>query len=294
MKLLVIGGVSYDEIVTMDTLPDGKSATLFGHSRHMVGSTGVGKALALTKLGIPCTLQSPIGLDEAGAIVRAYLAKNRVDCVFDSVQETERHINLMDGTGQRISIFVTTLPNRIDVDKHRLATLMESADLIILNIIPYAKSLIPMIKATGKPVWTDLHDYESNNPYYDDFIEIAETIFFSDDRFPDYLPFMEQLIARGKRLVVVTHGKKGATAMDKDRQLRYEPIVSDFDAVDANGAGDSFFAGFLYGYLQGCKLEISLKYGAISGGMAVASYELVNQELSAEALKKIYHKYYEE
>jgi sugar/nucleoside kinase (ribokinase family) len=294
MKILVIGGVSYDEIVTMDQLPNGLPTTLFGRSRHMVGSTGVGKALALTKLGIPCTLQSPIGLDEAGQIVRAYLTKNHVDCVFDSVAETERHINLMDAEGKRISIFVATIPSRIDMDKKRMTALIAEADLIVLNIIPYAKSLIGMIKASGKPVWTDLHDYEPGNPYYEEFIDIAETVFFSDDRFTDYMPFMEKLITDGKRLVVVTHGKKGATALDQHRRLHYEAIVNDFDAIDTNGAGDSFFAGYLYGYLQGCSIDTSLKYGAIAGGMAVASYELVNQDLSAEALVKIYHKYYEE
>jgi hypothetical protein len=35
---------------------------------------------------------------------------------------------------------------------------------------------IDAVKASGKPVWVDLHDYDGRNPYYEPFIEVATHI----------------------------------------------------------------------------------------------------------------------
>jgi sugar/nucleoside kinase (ribokinase family) len=40
------------------------------------------------------------------------------------------------------------------------------------------------------------------------------------------------------------------------------------EAIDTTGAGDSFDAGFLYGYLSGLGLEASLRWGCACGALA--------------------------
>jgi len=44
--------------------------------------------------------------------------------------------------------------------------------------------------------------------------------------------------------------------------------ISNTEAVDTTGAGDSFAAGFLHGYLEGCDLDTSLKYGNACGALS--------------------------
>lgn len=284
-RVLVIGGASYDEIVRLERLPEPKSQTVFGSGWRAVGSTGAGKSLNLTKLGVPNTLHATVGDDPDGRAVRDYLARQGVRAVYDEVPVTDHHVNLMDGEGNRLSIFTVADADPAVLDMERMERLVEAHDLVVLNIIPYTKRLIPMIKARGKEIWTDLHDYIPGNPYYDPFIEAADVVFFSSDRTADHLRLMDDWLAAGKRLVVVTHGRNGAAAKTMAEGLLYEPIIQTYQLVDSNGAGDAFFAGFLYAHLKGEPVGRCLCYGTVAGGVTVGSRELVAEELSPDYIE---------
>jgi sugar/nucleoside kinase (ribokinase family) len=293
MKVLILGGTSYDEIIRLTTLPNPIAQTLFAPSYHAVGSTGAGKALAMKRLNIDVTLHSLIGEDEEGKQIQLFLAHNRVPFYYDIVKETERHINLIDESGTRISIFTSFLPENPSLNFARLEELISTHDLIVLNIIPYTKQLIPIIKKWNKPVWTDLHDYQLNDPYYDDFIQVAKGIFLSNDRIDDIALTAKHLMQFGSEFVVVTMGHDGSELFVSNEQVIYEPILNRFPHVDSSGAGDSFFSGYLFGYLRKEPWEECMKFGTICGGMAVSSKELASEDLTSETVLKIKETYYE-
>lgn len=70
---------------------------------------------------------------------------------------------------------------------------------------------------------------------------------------------LARLISEGARLVVVTRGARGASAMNGNSRVTVgiEPI----EIVDTTGAGDSFIAGFLSAYLTGLDLSTCLEEG---------------------------------
>jgi sugar/nucleoside kinase (ribokinase family) len=70
--------------------------------------------------------------------------------------------------------------------------------------------------------------------------------------------------------VVITRGAAGALGL-ADGQMRSVP-ADPVEIVDTTGAGDSFNAGFLAGWLGGLPLEGSLTLGVICGSRAVADY----------------------
>lgn len=292
-KVLILGGTSYDEIIYLDRLPEPVSATLFASGIEAVGSTGAGKALALTRLNIDNRLHSILGNDEPGNKIIAYLESMGVRFTYDIDRQTERHVNLMDREGKRISIFVKSSSPDLPLNLERLENMIKEADLIVLNIIGYTKRLIPIIQKYRKEVWTDLHDYQADNPYYKPFIDASDVIFLSSDRLPDYLKWMTTWTREGKKFVVATHGKDGATLVERNKEPRFEPIIDAYQLVDANGAGDSFFSGFLYGYLHGNSLEKCLCYGTIAGGVKITSHQLVSEKLSPEYLENMFQKIYE-
>lgn len=55
---------------------------------------------------------------------------------------------------------------------------------------------------------------------------------------------MQTFIDAGKELVVCTHGKKGATLLTKHSISFEQAVITSFELVDANGAGDNFFMVF--------------------------------------------------
>ncbi len=70
-------------------------------------------------------------------------------------------------------------------------------------------------------------------------------------------------------LVVVKRGDEGAIACTRER--RYVASAVRMQAVDAVGAGDSFNAGFLHGYLRGWPVEQCLQYGNLAGAFSTTA-----------------------
>ena len=73
-------------------------------------------------------------------------------------------------------------------------------------------------------------------------------------------------LANKSKVVAIKLGADGAVLQTKDKRI-YMPSIP-VDIVDTIGAGDSFDAGFLYGYLNGWELEKSLQLAAVCGAFS--------------------------
>ncbi len=281
-KILILGGSSFDHIVYLNEFPEPFPQTIHQVPfREACGSTGTGKALALTKLNVHNTLYTAFGRDYYGEQIEHYLYENNIkSVVVTDPAGTQRHINIMDKEGRRISMFVTQSPEQLPHDEQQLKKIIAEHNVIVLNIIPYCKQLIPLIKESGKPVWTDLHDYDGRNPYHLPFIETSQYIHLSSDLLPGYKEVMEQFISNGKELVICTHGKAGASLLLKSGEWIEQPAISNVPITDSNGAGDSFFSGFLFGWLTQQSPSRCMQYGAVCGALAVTDAHLVYHALS--------------
>lgn len=293
-NILVLGGTTYDSIIHLDVLPKPEPQTIhYAAFNETIGSTGAGKALNLTKLNVDTTLHSILGDDSYGHKIIKGLEEAGVNFVYDFDKKgTERHVNLMDENGNRISIFVTQSSENPKLNMERLEKLIKDCDIVVLNILNYTKQLIPLCKKYNKPIWTDLHDYNKGNPYHEDYIKAADYIFVSSDNLSDYKLVMEKWMEKGKEFVVCTHGKGGSTALTKNRQWIETPIIKEYKLKDANGAGDSFFSGFLYGFINEKSIEECLKLGTICAGLCITSEKLAFEGLNEKLLKCEYEKYY--
>jgi len=285
-KVLILGGSTYDLKIYLDTLPDPHPQTMHKvPHREGPGSTGTGKALPLTYLGVPNVLYTAFGDDWFGNQIETFLQQKKIN--YRSITDpagTQRHVNLMDRQGGRISMFITQSSEELPHDSGLIWSLIQDCDLIILNIIPYCKSLIDTVVASGKPIWTDLHDYDGRNEYHHPFLQAAQFVQLSSDNLPDYLPVMRRMINAGKQMVVCTHGAQGATLLAADGTHLEQQAVPVANLVDGNGAGDSFFAGLLYGYLTGENWETSLRFAAQCGALAVSDEELCYRNLHRRLL----------
>ncbi len=292
--VFIIGGTTFDHIVSLPEFPQPIPQTIHQCAFHeATGSTGAGKALCLTKLKVSNTLYSLLGNDIYGQQIIKHLKKENVDFIYDiDPIGTERHFNIMNAEGGRISTFITQSSEFPIVDLNQIESIINQSDIIVLNIISYCKLFIPILEKHNKPIWTDLHDYNEGNPYHQPFIDVSDYIFLSSDNLTNYKNTMQNLIKRGKQLVVCTHGSKGSTALTKQGEWIEEPALSGIQIVDANGAGDNFFSGFLYAYLNNESIENCMKYGSICGAYCITSKGLVCKELSPSFLNRQFEKHY--
>lgn len=292
-RVLVIGGVTFDSVVYFDQFPPLEPGTIFSKNfRETVGGTGAGKALNLNRLDLDVTLHALIGDDMQGRAIRHLFEREGLNFVTEvDLAGTERHINLMNTDGDRISIYARYATFEPEIDLARLEKLIAASDAVALNIINYCRRAIPILRQYNKPIWCDVHDYDGKSDYHQDFVNAADFLFFSGENMPDHRAFMQQMLAAGKKLVVCTRGKDGSTALTADGQWIETPALH-YPVTDTNGAGDAFFAGVLYGYLQGHPVMRCLRFGTIAGGLAVASPELFSSDLSVEKLEKEYQRHY--
>lgn len=293
-NIFVIGGASYNSVITLDEFPEAIPQTIHNCDfDETIGNTGAGKALAFSKLGFYTTFHSLIGNDSFGEKVMSYLQEPTLNFINDiDIKGTERHLNIMNNKGERISIFMNPSSDVPDIDYSKFEKEVLKASFIVVNIANYCRNILPICKQLNKEVWTDLHDYDGKNQYHQDFIDAATYIFLSSDNLSDYKSFMEEQIANGKKLVVCTHGKGGATAYTINQEWIEVPIIESYTMINTNGAGDSFFAGFLYGFSNGYDIKKCMQYGTITAGLCIESEMITGNRLSKILIEEEFLKYY--
>jgi sugar/nucleoside kinase (ribokinase family) len=287
MRVVVLGGAAWNRMIHVERLPDGRGATIHPRWHHeAIGGSAAGKAMNFARLGVDVILHAGIGDDEPGRQVRAGLEAAGVDlrATLDPTG-TAQHVNLMDPTGGRISIMLANGSPDLPFDETAVADSMAGADVLVADLAPWTSRVLSLARASGRPIWTDLHDHDGAKPWHAPFIDAADVVFVSHDRLASPAAFLESLIDQGKRLAVCTMAEAGAIALDADRRSYAVPAVADVQIVDANGAGDAFFAGVLFGVLSGEPLERALRFGSVAGGLAVTSADLASPDLTPERLR---------
>ena len=278
LRVLVVGPASCNEIIHLASLPEAVSGTHFAErSWSTLGGTSAGKALNLARLGAQVTLLTVLGTDDVAMRVRRTLEAAGIRVVSRDSRSglCERHVNLMTGAGERVSIY-THLPEpvtdwtRADAEEH-----LSDAHVVVVDLAWHARPWVAWAQDAGVPVWTDLHDYDGSSAFHAAFA-LADHVQLSSVAFPEWRAFAERIAAECAGTVVVTHGAEGSAALGPDgtwAELAGEPV----DVDDANGAGDAFFAGFLVSAMSGKGLEESLQAGATQAAVCLRGPHLAGE-----------------
>lgn len=276
MRAVILGGVAWNTMVSVDRFPDPEPQTIFASGMHeAVGSSGAGKAMNLRTLGADVTLWALIGDDEAGTRIRTEMDRRGIEFIGEiDPLGTARHVNLMDADGDRISIFANAGSHSFDVDPSPARHAIERADLVSVIIHDHCRAFLPVVAGAGKRLWVDIHDYDGDNPHHREFIDAADYLFMSSVAMDDWRGFLEERVQKGATVAVCTHGADGASGLTADDGWVDVPAVPVPVAVDTNGAGDAFFAGFAVTWLHDRDLPAAMQSGAEQAARAVGSTEL--------------------
>lgn len=272
--VLIIGPASWNSLVHLLVLPDSRPQTVFAQWHHeALGGTSAGKAMNLRRLGVEVTLVTVIGDDEPGQRILSALRGAGITVqTQESTNGSERHLNLMDRSGRRLSIHLA-VPHAV-ADAAGLAATMSGADAVVVDLSEHARSALAVAAAAGIPIWCDLHDYDGQSEFHRDFLDAATYLFLSAEQLQNPENFVRDQVARGKRLVVCTDGERGAVALERGGQLVHVAANVVPQIVDTNGAGDAFFAGYLRAHLAGQPMAECLRQAARAGAACVESREM--------------------
>ena len=283
-SVLVLGGASLDAVVHLSDA----SLPVVDRWYRSVGGTGAGKALNLAALGVDVSLHAVLGRDEAGREVEGALGAGGVRLLPRySSYDTQRHTNLMLPDGGRVSLPVVPAAEPADFAASEVAGEMAAADVLVPSILEYVRPCLGPARASGKPVWVDLHDWDGEQTHHQAFAAAADVAVVSSARLADPDALLDRLVAGGARLAVCTHGAGGATALEASGRRVHQPALPGVAVEDTNGAGDAFTAGLLLGEWECRGLATSLAYATAAGAVCVGARGLAAPGTSAEAVRAL-------
>jgi sugar/nucleoside kinase (ribokinase family) len=291
--VFIVGPVSWNLLIHTEVLPRPEPHTVFAQWHHeTLGGTSAGKALNLRRLGVDVALSTLLGDDDTGWRILQRLRAAGIDVIAGrSGNGSERHVNLMDAAGDRVSIYLT-LPvatsagSDTDIMQTRQDAALAAADVAVVDLADHSRRFLAMARTNGTAIWCDLHDYDGRSSFHAEFRDAADVIFVSGERLPDPHRFLRDQIASGKQLVVCTQGADGAIALNSDGEMIEVSAQPVPDLVDTNGAGDAFFAGFLAAHFEGRSLRHCLERATHVAASCVRSRDLAATDSPADDLPK--------
>ncbi|HVA74262.1 MAG TPA: adenosine kinase [Acidimicrobiales bacterium] len=273
-------------------LVDGEKAELIysslGPATEASGGSAANTAACLASLGEPVVFVGKVAADPLGKVFSHDIRAAGVR--FDSAPESR----VDAGTG-RCLILVTPDAEKTMCTNLGIGAMLGPADVDVASItaaeIVYmegylygerhtdqaVEEIIRVAKAAGTkvalslsdPAWVDL-----NAPHFDRILDQVDLLFANEEearRMTDSGDAQSavEVLAERCETVVVTLGAQGSLVRT-GRDLARVPAAPVDHVVDTTGAGDSYAAGFLYGFVNDLGPERSARLGALASSEVVS------------------------
>ncbi|HNY95204.1 MAG TPA: sugar kinase [Flexilinea sp.] len=300
--IAVIGDVNPDLILTgKDIIPEfGQVEKWIDDAELTIGGSAGIFAVGAAKLGLKVTFIGKVGDDHFGHFMKDRMTAQGIDVsglVIDPSVKTGLSISLSDGNDRAILTFggSNLLLNFQDIDFEIVAQSrhLHSGSFYLLNNIRQDLAIVyKKAKEMGLSTSIDTN-YDPKEKWEGDIFNVldytdvflpnmTELMAISGEKDPDSA--IRHLTKNRNLLVAVKNGEDGAFA-EKDK-VRYSAETIQVKPIDTTGAGDSFDAGFLFGFLNGLGIEKSLRIGCICGALSTLGIGGTSTQAGREDLTK--------
>ena len=279
----VYGDVNIDLVVPgVESLPEPGTEVDVPVMETFVGGGAALFALGLAKLGLTPVFQGSVGRDMYGAYIRNLFRSLGVDdsLLADSdekktgisisfTNERDRCFLTYRGTNEGLSLRHMDL-GKLPGARHVHVTGYEGTS----NHEEY-RAVLEKIREIGDVTVSFDVGWDMTGAWYEgifDLLPMIDVLFMNETECLHYTrcPDVEsgaRKLAEKAGMAVIKLGKNGSQAV-RDGTLYTAPAYP-VKAVDTTGAGDSFNAGFVCGFLRGLPMEDCLKYGNGCGALSV-------------------------
>lgn len=296
---IVIGDANIDLVVAgCNDLPaPGQEVLVHNMTLHVGGGAAL-FSLTLSKLGLRIAFNGILGKDGFGQFVINQLHESGIDTSFIRT-------SILNNTGISIAInpekdrsFITYMGSNAELSLQQL-DMSSAARSRHVHLTGYRGShnheeymeMTKRLKSLGLTTSIDV-GWDDTGLWYAGIFELMREVdvFFMNEveaqHYTGCSSAKESIreLSRHSRHIVMKLGSSGAVAAVEGR-LMYR---SGFEVpvVDTTGAGDSFNAGYIYGFLTGHQTEQCLLYGNACGGMSVSQFGGSPGSLDRSALER--------
>jgi len=280
--VVVVGELNPDLILSGNVVPEfGQIEKLVDYATLTIGSSSAIFACGAARLGLRVAFIGKIGKDEFGYFMRHSLEKFGIDTsgiVEDDELPTGLSIILSRGTDRAILTFPGTIPCfRYDEIRHDLlaqARHLHLGSYFIQKALQIdAPKLLDLAHQYGLSVSLDTN-YDPSGRWNEGIdILLQKVDIFLPNEFEclsisgkTNLDEAADYLGKEIRVLGVKLGDRGALL--RHNSIQYQEKSITVDVVDTVGAGDSFDAGFVYGYLAGWDPARILKFATICGSLS--------------------------
>ncbi len=148
---------------------------------------GYNVAKALTTLGHDVALLTMLAPDASGQLALAGLAAAGISSehVLPTMPQTPQAVILYEPSGRRAAYTDLKDIQERAYPLARFEAVAASCDLLVLCNINFARAFLPVAKAMGKMIATDVHGIQDlEDPFNRDFMAAADILFMSHERLP--------------------------------------------------------------------------------------------------------------
>ncbi|MDD3410483.1 MAG: carbohydrate kinase family protein [Eubacteriales bacterium] len=281
--VFVYGDVNIDLVVPgVGALPQPGVEQEVPAMETFVGGGAALFTLGTAKLGLRPVFQGSVGRDLYGDFIRDTFRQTGVDDSLLAVSDSRKTGISISFTNERDRCFLTCRgtneglsPTRVDFDRltqarHIHMTGYEGA----ARHAEYRDALRRVHELGGVTVSFDV-GWDVTGEWNEEIFELLpmiDVLFMNETECTHYshcdtLEEGARRLAQHARLTVIKLGREGAMALCGGK--RYAVPAYKVQAVDTTGAGDSFNAGFVYGFLRGLPVEECLQCGNACGAFSV-------------------------
>jgi sugar/nucleoside kinase (ribokinase family) len=298
--VLVVGELNPDLVLTGDVAPAaGQVEKIIEDASLVLGSSSGIFACGAARLGLKVSFAGKTGADGFGDFLWGELRQRGIDtrgAVVDSSTRTGISVILKHGHDRTILTYLGAI-SELRLDEIDPALFSQARHLhigayfLLTRLMPDMPRLLKMAKAAGMSISLDTN-YDPAEKWttgMDQVLELVD-VFLPNETEACKIsgePQLENALDNLSRRVKVVAAKLGEQGAEARRGLQAVRVpVYPARVVDTVGAGDSFDAGFLFGWLAGWELERCLRLGSACGSLSTrAAGGTAAQPTLAEAMK---------
>ncbi|MCX8061717.1 MAG: carbohydrate kinase family protein [Anaerolineales bacterium] len=296
IDILIPGEINPDLILNDPNLEPrfGQQEVLVQDFEMTIGSSSAIFACGAARLGLKTTLIGVVGDDPLGRFMQDALRQRGVDIssiILHPQQKTGVSVILNRGSDRAILTYLGCI-DALTADQIPDPLLAQARHLHVCSIFlqsrlrPGLPSLFRRAHNFGVTISLDTNwDPSDNWEGILDLLALVDVFLPNEQEAlaiaaSSELSIALDVLVQRCPLVVVKRGKDGAIAR-RDGETVIAPALP-VRVVDTVGAGDSFDAGFLYGYLAGFPLKKSLELGIACGSLSTRAAGGVNAQPTLE------------